>query len=600
MGFGDFFRHITLVFASYLGLLGIPLPMPVPPQPEDPVLICTAPADSLLFVQWFGHGQPLAETKNRTENLAREPEVRAMVARLLASSRNALEREGRGAQEFEPVLTLFDQAATMFEHPGCLTVQSLAPFSGSLVVKSGSDALEKAIHNVLSSRARGNVEFDEKDVAGVTFAGLALPGDAESLLWTTTDGYFVMAVGEAAAKQVVAGLQGKDQGLAAAPGMRKMRAACKVERPMLRTYASMAKMAEQAPFTVRFYEPLGLTHATAALAESGLEGDGFVSRLHLLVAKNKQADAGVLGLLRGKPLSLDDLALVPGDATTALAFRTASGTVERAAMLACSSLAGKDPTPYWERFVAQGKQQVDVDISKDLVAHVDDCAVVWNSPGQGGLGFTGAVGALPLRDGKAFGDNLAKMWDALMDVAPTKKKAREKGERIRPYRGYLGSFEHAGSKVWWMDHIDRDLPFGISWASTARHALISMQPQQMKTAIEHSDRPDFDKALVRKPAVARRGSATAMLYVDLKGLLQQCYGGLLVIFQAESHEWQSEGFDFELADVPRLESLTKHLGAEMTVLEPVDDGWMITRRGTLPVFDTLLVSVGTACALLLD
>lgn len=603
MNFGDFFRHITLVFASYLGMLGIPMPLPMPPLPEDPALMRVAPADSTLFVQWFGLGEPTPDTVNRTERLAREPEVRTMISRLIASSRGALEHEGRGAEEFTAVLAMFDRAVALTQHPGCIFVQNMRPFSGGLVVRNGKNAAvtAKAFSDALASASRGCAATEQKNIAGIPFETMHLPEDMGFLAWAAVDNCFVLSVGEAATKQIVAGLKGTNQGLAGNPAVRKLLPDCKVERPMLRTYASIEKILEQAPFADKFWRPLGFSDTTTALAESGLEGDGFVSHVQLAIPQTEgKPNVGLLGQLRGKPLSQDDLALIPGDATTAIAFRTREGGLERAGLQAATSLAGQDPSRYWDRFLEEGVHAVGLDLRKDLINHLDDCVVVWNSPAQGGLAFTGAVASLPLRDAKAFGENLTTMWDKFSDLAPTKEKARAQKQRLRMRQGYLGNFEHGGSKVWWMDHIDRDLPFGISWTSTGQHGLVSMQPQQIRTAIDHSKLPNFDTALVRQRLVARRGNANAMLYLDFKGLLQQSYGALLVLFQMESMQWQNDGFDFELADVPRLESLSKHLGQELTVLEAAPTGWLITRRGTLPVLDPLLVTSATACMLMIN
>lgn len=603
MNFGDFFRHITLVFVSYLGLLGIPMPLPLPPQPEDPAMLRVAPADSVLFVQWFGQGESNPNSKNRCEQLAQEPEVRAMITRLIASCRAALVHESRGSEDFAAVLALLDSAVTMFAHPGCLFVQDLQPFAGGFVVRNGEQAAAtaKAFAAALVAGSRGRAQLEKKTIGDVTFETVALPQDLKFLAWGVVDNCFVLSVGEAATEQIVAGLQNTDQGLAGNPGVRRLMPGCKVERPVLRTYASIEKILRQAPYADKFWRPLGLSATKAALAESGLEGDGFVSRVQLAIPQPLEGTGeGLLGQLRGKPLSQDDLALIPGDATTAIAMRSIEGGLERAGLLAATSMAGQDPSPLWERFLAEGIRAMGLDIRKDLLSHLDDCVVTWNSPGQGGLGFTGAVASLPLRDAQAFGENLTMMWHRLAEIAPSKEKARAKKERLRPYGGYLGSFEHGGSKVWWMDHVDRDLPFGISWTSTDQHGLFSMQPQQIRTAIDNSTLPNFDTALVRKPLIARRGDAHAMLYVDLQGLLRQGYGALLVMFQMESHQWQNDGFDFELADVPRLESLARHLGPELTVLEAVPNGWRITRRGSLPVLDPLLVTVATACLLMLD
>lgn len=597
MKFRDFFRHISLVFASYLGLLGIPMPLPVPPMPEDPVLMQVAPADSALFVEWFGRGEAATDPTNRTERLAAEPEVRSAVAKLVSSCRVALEHQGAN-QNIAPVLAIFDQLLTLAERPGCIFLTDVKPLGGGLVAHAGADAkaVSVAINQALAELLPEEAPRASKVIAGVTFDTMALPGGMQFVGWAAIDDYFVVTIGEVASKQVVAGIREQHAGLSGNVAVRKLLAGSKVARPMLRTFAAIDKIVAQVPWAETFWGPLGISQATVVLAESGLEGDGFVSRTQLVITN----PSGVLGNLRGRPLSQDDLALIPGDATTAIALRLTEGTLEQSAMKIAASFAGEDLTQHWERFIAQGKSRMDVDISADLVAHLDDCVVAWNSPKQGGLGFTAAAASFPLRDAKAFGENLTTMWDILTELAPSKQKRLAQGQRIRPYGGYLDSFVHDGVKAWWMDHIDRDLPFGISWASTEKHGLVSMQPQSMRSAIDASKLPNFDQALVRKRVVARRGEATAMFYFDAAGLLQQGYGALLVGFQMVSDEWHNLGFDFDLSDVPRLESLMPHLGAELTVLEATPNGFRVTRRGSLPVFDTLLISCGAACILGLD
>ncbi|MFT4842847.1 MAG: hypothetical protein ACJAYX_004123 [Planctomycetota bacterium] len=595
MNFGNFFRHLSLVFASYLGLLGIPMPLPVPPMPEDPVLMQVAPADAALFVEWFGRGEASADPSNRTERLAAEPEVHRAIAKLVSSCRSAIEHQAARNQNIASALVIFDKLLILAERPGCIFVTDVKPLGGGLVVQVGADAKEfsAAINKALAELLPEESPRASKVIAGVTFDTMALGGRMQFVAWAAIDDYFVVTIGEAASKQVVAGIRDQHAGLNGNAAVQNLLAGSKVDRPMLRTFAAIDKIVAQVPWAETFWGPLGISQATAALAESGLEGDGFVSRTQLVIAK----PAGVLGNLRGRPLSQDDLALIPGDATTAIALRLTEGTLEQSALQIAASFTGRDPTQHWQRFIAQGQSQIDVDVSADLVAHLDDCVVAWNSPQQGGLGFTAATVSVPLRDAKAFGENLATMWNTLTERAPNKEKALAKGDRIRRYGGYLDSFVHDGVKAWWMDHISSDMPFGISWASTDKHGLVAMQPQPLRSAIDASKLPNFDSALVRKRVVARRGEATAMLYFDAAGLLQQGYGALLVGLQMVSYEWHSEGFAFDLCDVPRLESLVPHLGAELTVLEATPDGFRVTRRGSLPVFDALLISCGAACML---
>jgi hypothetical protein len=598
MGFGDILRHLSLVFASYLGLLGIPLPLPVPPMPEDPVLMQVAPADAVLFVEWFGAGEAVENSQNKTERLAAEPEVRAAILKLVSSLRGELEHGGRSQPNQAHALLVFDQLVTLAQRPGCAFVTDLVPLAGGVVVQASDDAekISAAFTKALDGLLEDSLLRGKRIVDAVEFDTVTVSGSSQLIGWAAIDGYFVLSVGDAAAKQVIAGIREQDQGLNGNAAVRKMLAGSKVERPMLRTFAAIDQIVARVPLAEKFWGPLGISEATAALAESGLEGDGFVSRTQLVIAK----PSGVLGNMRGRPLSQDDLALIPSDATTAIALRLTEGTLELSAMKIAASFVGEDPTPSWDRLVAQAKSQTGVDISADLVTHVDDCVVAWNSPKQGGLGFTAAAASLPLRDAKAFRENLTAMWGRLTEVAPNKEKALEDGEPIRSAYGYLDSFVHAGVKAWWLDHLGIDFPFGLSWASTDKHGLVAMQPQSMRSAIDSSKLPNFDQALVRKRLVALRGDATGMLYCDIAGLLQQGYGALLMGFQTVSHDWQSDGFAFDLSDVPRLESLLPHLGTELTVLEATAGGFCVTRRGSLPVFDLLLISCGAACMIALD
>jgi hypothetical protein len=252
------------------------------------------------------------------------------------------------------------------------------------------------------------------------------------------------------------------------------------------------------------------------------------------------------------------------------------------------------------RFLVEAKQSSGVHVRDDLMANADDCVVAWSAPSQGGLLFTSAVAAVPLRDGKAFGKSLQAMWEQMTNVAPNKAGERAKGRALSWHEAYLEHFEHHGCKVWWVDLIDHNVPFALSWTSTAGHFLFGLQPQPLRSAIDASQQPDFDHALARQPVVARRGKATAMLYLDVHGILAQAYPPLLLLLQAGSLGWQRDGFDFDLADVPRLQALLPHVGPELVTFEPTQDGCLVTRRGSLPVLDPLLVGCGMACLLAID
>ncbi|HEX5052821.1 MAG TPA: hypothetical protein VFZ65_13675 [Planctomycetota bacterium] len=594
MGLGEFFRHLFFVMASCLGLLGVPLPLPLPPLPEDPALLRAAPTDSVLFVEWFGCATPAEAPKNQSERLAAEPELRTLVGKLVAASRGALAEQEKDSRQAPGVLALFDQLVAALQRPGCAFVVSLKPLVGGIVVQAGdgSAALATAFGEALGHLAPPDLARETRQIGGVAFDALPLPGD-QFLAWAAIDGHFAVAIGELAAAQVVAGLRHDDAGLGGLAALQQLRAGCKVERPVLRTWAAVDKLGPQVEFASKLWQPLGLSQATAALAESGLEDGHFVSRLQLVLPK----PGGLLGALRGRPLSQDDLAPVPDDATVALALRARDGGFVDVLLDVMAAFAGTDVGRDWEQFLAHVKQSSGVHLRDDLIAHADDCVVAWSSPRQGGLGFTAAVAAVPLRDGETFAANLTTMWDKMREIAPSKARERAAGRQLSWRSGYLEEFEHAGSKVWWVDLIDRDAPFGLCWTSTDHHFLFGLMPQAVRCAIDASKLPNFDHALARQPVIARRGDAVAMLYLDLKGLLEQAYAPGLLLLQSGSLEWQREGFDFTLADVPRLQSLVTHLGPEVLLLEATPGGCLLTRRGSLPVLDALLVTCGMACVM---
>src|SRR5690606_5631106 len=110
--------------------------------------------------------------------------------------------------------------------------------------------------------------MQEKTIAGVAFQVVPIPGE-QFAAWAAIDDHFAVAIGDAAAQQIVAGLRGQHEGLRGVPAVAQLLASCKVERPMLRTYASLEKIAAQVPFAHMFWSPLGLSNVSAALAESG-------------------------------------------------------------------------------------------------------------------------------------------------------------------------------------------------------------------------------------------------------------------------------------------------------------------------------------------
>jgi hypothetical protein len=128
-----------------------------------------------------------------------------------------------------------------------------------------------------------------------------------------------------------------------------------------------------------------------------------------------------------------------------------------------------------------------------------------------------------------------------------------------------------------------------SWCAAASTLVFGLTPQSLRSTLDALDVPNPDRSLARLPAINKRGKATLLVHVDPGSLLHHCYPWLCMLLQSQAHEWQSEGFDFDAADLPRLEAL-RHVGRELGRLEPDASGFTFTRTGTLPMLDPLTVT----------
>ena len=94
-------RYAASMSFGYVGLLewllllvtGLGLPFGVPPLPENPTLLRAAPDDCVAFVEWFGVDDADPRSRNATERLAAEPEIRRFAVTVRDALRAFVERE---------------------------------------------------------------------------------------------------------------------------------------------------------------------------------------------------------------------------------------------------------------------------------------------------------------------------------------------------------------------------------------------------------------------------------------------------------------------------------------------------------------------------
>ena len=585
-----FYGLWELVLLLVFGLgLAIPSPFGLPPQPEDPALLRAAPADTVFYLQWFGHAQPDPNSRNATEQLATEPEVVAFVQRLRLAIRASVLRD---EEEQELASNVLDLVETALENPCCLFVSAKGLDRGEpgmgLVLRLGDEVkraelvmrrLETLLADELQHEhaASGQITLD-----GVTFRPLADAG-TQTLRWGIFGEYFVLVAGDDATAAIVRGLKG-EPGLGAHPEFARLHGAVRVARPCFRSFVDLDRIAqiasEQAGEELASaLDLMGFDHARAVFSETGLEGTGYTSRTMLGTAGEPK---GLMKLMSAKPLTDGDLAVVPGDATYAAVGRFDPRDAYR---LLREMLNGFEPRLLGDldRGIGQIEMVLGVRFETDLLAHLGDVVSVWSSPSQGSLLFTGTTAALSLADGEAFGKVYEKIMARIKEITP--RKERQENGRFR--RGfYVESTRHQDHEVYFVNMVGDDFPIAPAWCATDTHLYFSFFPQTLKAALDRGlDQPS--SLAQHKPLAESRGSL-AVTRLDAERALQTIYPLLHPLAHLAAAELQRNGFDIDISALPTQASILRHLRAETSVLERTDNGLLLTRHGVIPVGDPVL------------
>jgi hypothetical protein len=586
----------SLWFLFLLSFLAMPLPVGLPPLPPDPALLRVAPADTLAYFQWFGTAVPDPQSPNHTEALLAEPEVQRMLGGVVAAVRSSVQQQAGGN---EIVGELADLGLLAMQRPGCVFLGGLelppTPLSieAGLVVHLGEDAqkaqltMRKMESLMVASLPPGlAIETDDPETEGdVRFRALPLPPGSPRFSWAVVDGYLALAVGEKTPAGIVRGLRGGQTGLTENQVFKELHPQVQVARPCARSFLDVAQLVKMAirsggeqlaaPMKV-----LGISDMRAILSESGLEGDGYTART--LMATSGRS--GLLKLLDGPPLSAEDLAIVPGDASFANAFRVDPLALYRGFLELVDDLSpgGGIGESFKREVLGEIEETLGLRVEEDILAHLGDTLTLWNSPGQGGLLFSGLTAAFSLENPAAFQAAFAKVMAVVRQGAPPVE--RSPTGRLRR-NVYLEQFEHRGQRVYFLNAVGEEMPFAPAWCATDTHLLVSLFPQMLKATIDRG--PDLPSSLGSREGLLGQGTL-ALFYTDAKRLFETLYPASHPLGQLILSELQREGLDLDISLLPTYGSILPHLGLEISNFSSVEDGFLLERSGTLPLADPVL------------
>ncbi len=437
-------------------------------------------------------------------------------------------------------------------------------------VKSSLEEIEKVL--LAGEEPAGDGKWHELPAAGVT----------QPIEWGFRGSYLIVGVGTGSADAIASRLNGKPPTWLAA-----IKKKLDVERVSTVLYVNIKRILEGprppigGPEDSKFLDPLGLTKVTSIATVGGLEATGCVSKTWV---QTEPGSSGLFSVFGRKPLKPSDLTAIPKDASFAIAGRLDPARFYETA------------TQDWKQRFPNFAQSADADIKRteqflgfrlkeDLLDTLGDSWCLYNSPGEGGLLFTGLTLIVPVKDP----NRLRKTNDRIVELSaesgltagPSVKKSTFRGQRVF----FLNS---SGSEFF-------PLPFALAWCVSDTHLIVSLSPQNVRAFLS---RDPAAGSLADVPAVAEKlktGSPVLLTYQDTAATLKIVYPILQISAGAAASMLQQEGVDVDASLLPSLASILRHVEPGVGTLSVEGDGLIYVNRQSLPVggaFPALAVLAG--------
>ena len=591
---------------------GLGLPLGLPPLAEDPLLARVAPADCLFYTTWAGTATPDPKSTNQTEQLLAEPDVQHFVKEVerrikaglsTAAARGGPERVALVEDASGWVKTLLTRPTAVYVASVKLNPNGLPEVRGGALVNVGDDAaklkasLEKYQTTFLGGAAQA------VDIGGETWYRIQPPAPgAPSITWGVKGKYLIAGVGEGEVEAIL------KRARAVTPpawlaGLRKQLA---VDRTSTVSFLNVKAIVELlsplgGPQAAAAIEASGLGNVTSLCSVTGLDQTGFVSKT--LVALDGEPQ-GIFALAGGKPLTAADLSPIPADATVAFAARLDPDQVFQTIL----GIAGKIE-PRARQEVLQGiealKQQLGVDLRDDLLKALGDTWCLYNSPGEGGLVFTGLTAVVQVTDAKRLAQTHAKLLaaakaaierDSRVPVKPARPRTAIKNldgssEELPPidmamFRERPGprieQFQFAGKEVYFLNVGENNVPFAPAWCLTDKELIVALFPQNVKAYLS---RDAASPSLAQAPQMAallRDGGSVCLSSADTPKLVEMFYPLAPMFGQMAAAEMRREGIDINVSILPSAKAILPHLRPTVSTIRRTKAGIEIDAQQTLP------------------
>lgn len=580
------FFGIGLLEWLILALMGwgggdVGLPLGMPPGPEDRAMARVAPDECLYYISWATMAEPDPESPNHAERLLAEPEVRAfllkaeqVVRKAWADGRRFDDGEESFARIFPDLLkTMLTRATAIYVEGGEAGPRG-PEFTGGLICNLGdqaADLRERLEAFQASQLAVGQAETINVD--GKDFFRLSMKPSPMPFHWGIHGEYLMVGIGAESIEQM-------QKNLASPPPkwLEKLRGSAPVERIASVAYLDLAEgldlAEEMGRVPVREYlKMVGVNELTSYRSIAGLSEDRVITRSVLGIEGELN---GIAKLADAKPLTDQDLAKIPGDATVAYCVRVRPAIVWDQVMATIKTIEPLAAERFNEGVVVVNKM-AGADLRDDILEAFGDVIYLYAPSELGGV-MTGWVLSLKVDDPMT----LVNVERQLVQLAESTLNAAG-GRQPR-----LNTIDFQENKIHFFSVPDDDVVVAPGWCLANGELIIGLYPQALK---EHLSRDKNAAPLPSLPLVnsALRGEGeqwnhpVSLIYVEPKRLIEIVYPAVQFFGRMILGEIQDDlDIDFTIADLPTFGTLTRHLQPSVMTVSRTDEGLVWVGEHSFP------------------
>jgi len=579
VGFGLAEIFLLLFSGQFLGLV---------PGERDPALIKSPPANVYFYQEWTSPGA-IQPGGVGIAGLLADQEIQTLLDQVASSLAEAQDEDDGPLGSMESttradLLTLLRLTAT---HAGCLYVSgdvpagkpSLSlPLEGALVLNLRDDTDEfLSVANRLLQRIDGyeptNQPHDHPIPLNRATARLHREGST-----------IIVAVGQEALPRL---LHRRGNAEAQLPKVSAFATAWNHAKPAQIGRLSWINLqAVRAELPARFgivgtmvcsvADALGVSQVSSLLTTSSLDGPDSVVQTHMAVEQNP---AGLLKLLGGRGLNAADFASIPADADFVAAVSLdLSRLRDTAREIVMQTLP--DAVAGFDEFQRQLELELKLD-SEDIIAAFGDVVTAYDSPSSGGLGLTGLVIALPVKDAGRAANVVQSVHRLIVEGLPPSMDDSQVS---------LVDIEFQGHTIHYLDsrgysvRYNSEPPWSPAICLTEQSLLIALHPQAIKAHLRFiaSTEPRLSELATRK-LIPQNGALVATLMLDTPRIAATFYSVLPYLLKPTLAEHQAEGGRLKLGDIPSARAVLPYLQPATLTVVRRNTEVLIEQRNLLPL-----------------